>query len=152
MTAKGVALTTAVDNLERELAAAPASSPAWAGRIDRALAAVEQAVRRHAGDLTPAGEAPPDLDRPLIPSPGLERRTDGLRRELEELLREAVDLRAKVRALARPPAVRLVTEAAADAGALSARARQLASSLAQFEEAEIDVMQESVNTDIGAGD
>jgi hypothetical protein len=152
MTPKSVALTAAVDNLERELATASASSPTWAGRIDRALTVVEQAIRRHLRELAPPAEAPPGLDRPLIPSPGLERRTEGLRRELGELLGEATDLRAKVRVAAKPTAVRFVTEAAADVGSLSGRARQLASSLAQFEEAENNVVQESVNTDIGAGD
>src|SRR4051794_31424559 len=108
MTAKYDALTDAVDRLERELAEAARWARDWAGRVDKELGEVEQAIRQHADEHAPPGDSEPGIDRPLIPSPGLARRTAGLRRDLEGLLHETGALRTKVQRIAQAPAAQLV--------------------------------------------
>src|SRR5262245_11628271 len=133
MTAKYDTLTEAVDRLECELAEAARWAREWAGRVDQELGGVERAIRQHAGEHAPHGAPAPGIDRPLIPSPGLARRTAGLRRDLEGLLNETGALRAKVQRIAQSPGAQLVTEAIANVGVLSQRARRLAAALESYE-------------------
>jgi len=112
----------------------------------RGLACLEQAVREHAGSLeSPEGKLV-EVDRPLLPSPTVARRTDELRRELAGFLGEAGAVREQVRAAGQGPA------AGAALGQLARRARALVGAVGRYEEEEAQVILDGVTTDIGAGD
>jgi hypothetical protein len=87
-----------------------------------------------------------DLDRPLIPSPGVDRHTADLRRELEELLKETASLRARVRGAAPGDGH------AVDLTSFRDRVARLVEALGRYEEKEVALIQQAVCTDIGAGD
>src|SRR5690348_16723595 len=97
MPAKANDFNTVADGLERALSEGAAGREReWVSGVDRALAAVEGAVRRRAEALrTPDGELV-DVDRPRLPSPAIDRRTDDLQRELLKLLERARSLRGQV--------------------------------------------------------
>jgi hypothetical protein len=111
--------------------------------LDRALRDVEEAAREHGLALDPVSGKVVDVDRPLIPSPGLARHAAWLRQDLGELVGEAAVLRSRLATAAATPAER---------ERLRQQARALLDALERFGEEEVRLIQESVNTDIGAGD
>src|SRR5580658_7888022 len=66
---------------------------AWSEAVRRAVISVERALRRHAGEDLPNDDPQTDPDRPLLPSPGVERRAEEIRNDVDELLREVRALR-----------------------------------------------------------
>jgi hypothetical protein len=166
MPAKQKNFNTVADGLERALGeGAPGREQDWIGGADRALAAVEEAVRRRVEALrTPDGQLV-DVDRPRLPSPAVDRRTDGLERELRQVLERAQTLRGQVRGAAegigleQPPeeaagALSVAPEAGAVAalGVFRQQARALAEALRRLEQQEADLVLDSITPDIGAGD
>ncbi len=152
-------LVAAVDRLEQTL-----GTPGNGDALRRALGGLEDALWQHAAVLAGPDGPLPDIDRPLLPSPGVSRRTEELRQQLDNFLTELRALRTKARGLAAPSgttrpdtmagALPVAPEmgAAVDYGVICARARDLIADLQQFEEEEEDLILHSVNTDIGAGD
>jgi hypothetical protein len=163
MKARKKTLEAAVTGLERALATD--AGPDWAGRVGQALDRLEQAVREHNQALAATDGRLVEVDRPLLPSPTVDRRTEELRRDLDGFLEEAKALRGQVRGAApgaglgvgaagQAGAREVAPEAgaAADFGVFCQRARRLLEALHHFEEEETDLVQDSVTTDIGAGD
>jgi hypothetical protein len=111
-------------------------------RLGPALVAVEQAVRQHERVLDADGPRVVDIESPRIPSPIVTREVGKLHGELEELLGEARALRDRLSGGGPAP----------DPARLRERVRRLLEALARFDEQEARVIQETVNTDIGAGD
>jgi hypothetical protein len=116
---------------------------AWSEAVRRAVIEVERAMRRHAGEESPGDDLQTDPDRALLPSPGVERRAEGIRQDLDDLLREVRALR-----------IDLSTGPSADPAraALANRCRELLRALERLDAQEIDLIQESITPDIGAGD
>jgi hypothetical protein len=165
MPAKADNLMAAIVDLERVLDGTAADERGRTTDLDRALAGLEEAVRRHADALRGPEGLVGNVDRPRIPSPAVDRHTERLRQVLAQILRHIQGLRVKARAEGQDPAVSgdpatlagalpVAPEAAAlaDHGVLVQRARQLARALERFENEEADLMLDSVNMDIGAGD
>jgi hypothetical protein len=142
MSAQKDLLIEATEELRQALGQEAAGGQERGQRVARALAGVERALRQRAGEPLSAEEPLADSDRPLLPSPGVERRAEGLRHEAGDLLREVRALRGEVSAGRGDPA----------AGPLAERLGQLVHALAHHEQGEIDLVQESITTDIGAGD
>ncbi len=138
MKAVGDRLAMAVTELEVALARGDVSKALLA-----ALEDVEAAAREHALELDPVRGKVVDVDRPLIPSPGLARHVGGLRQELGEVVAEAATLRNRLAAAVVAPG---------EVDRLCQRARRLTDALEHFRQEEARLIQESVNTDIGAGD
>jgi hypothetical protein len=153
MKARGGTLAAAVDGLEQALASDPAGREQdWAVRVGRALGGLEQAARGHGRALAAAGGLPVEVDRPLLPSPTVDRRSGELRRELEGALGEAKALRAKVAGAARRAAGAAPEAGGAEFGVFCRRARRLLGALRRYEVEETDLLQDSITTDLGAGD
>ena len=160
MTATNDPLFAAVNLLEKTLAQNAGGDAHDPARLDQTLASVEEAIRAHGAMTGPVGEPVVDLDRPLLPSPGVHRRRVELRAQLAVLLRETRALRNKLRtaassAVLAPDAICLVEGALNPSGDLRSffeRARELAARLESFEKEEFYFIQDSVTTDIGAGD
>jgi len=129
-------------------------------RVEEALAAVEGALRQHADEVGHVNEDVLDLDRPLLPSPGADRRHGELRDELANLLWETRTLRKELQNHPRSPV--LAPDAVCNQGAAPAVATPvqsqrgrfiaLADALEHYTRDETDFVQETVTTDIGAGD
>jgi hypothetical protein len=166
MPAKANDFNTVADGLERTLSEGAAGREReWVSGVDRALAAVEEAVRRRAEALrTPDGRLV-DVDRPRLPSPAVDRRTDALERELGTFLERTRSLRGQVPGAAegigleQDPAelagalpVAPEAGAAADLGVFRQHARELAEALRHFEREEADVVLDRITPNIGAGD
>jgi hypothetical protein len=166
MPAKQKNFNTVADGLERALGGdAPGREQDWIGGVDRALAAVEEAVRRRAAALrTPDGQLV-EVDRPRLPSPAVDRRIEQLERELQQVLERAKALRDQVRGAAegigleQPPeeaagALSVAPEAGAVAalGVFRQQARDLVEALRHLEREEADLVLDSITPDIGAGD
>jgi hypothetical protein len=137
-------LPAVVAVLERILEG-PAVGAASSPILDQALARLEEVVRHHASMLYQPGALIDDAERPRLPSPGVDRKIAHLGEELELLLRDIQDLKARTPV----PGQR---QASADYAGLLRRARQLALALEQFNDKEAHVILDSVNTDLGAGD
>jgi hypothetical protein len=136
MKAKQESIRAAVEELEHTL-----DTTGDRGRLDRALAGIEQAVREHAEALD--GERLIDVENPRLPSPGVDRKVGALRQELGELLAQTRVLRDRLgQASGDTP----------DFGPLRARFRRLLRSFGQYEADEVCVILDTLNTDIGAGD
>jgi len=131
-------LVLAVDRLKNALADIGTGPPGATVTLERALAQLEVAMRQHVALADWPGDPVGDLDRPLLPSPGVDRRNAELRQDLAGLLREVRSLRNEV--------------TAPDGSAIRERAGQLAEEVERFSREEIDLVQDSVTTDIGAGD
>jgi len=156
----------AVDRLEQALATVNTEKGSCrTAEVDKALAEVEASARQHAEALLPADGSLIKVDRPLLPSPGVDRRAEALKQELEGLGAEAATLRQRVGNVELPPnqgqdpttlagALPVAPELGAvpDFSVFCARARQLLHSLQHYEEEEVELILKSVNTDIGAGD
>ena len=166
MPANETNLNSVADGLERALGEGAAGrEPDWIGAVDRALAAVEGALRRRAESLrTPDGHLV-ELDRPRLPSPAIDRRTGELERQLQQFLARAQSLRAEVRGAAEgvgleqnPAEAAGALSVAPEAGAVAAlgvfrqHARELAGALRHLEQQEADLVLDSITPDLGAGD
>jgi hypothetical protein len=141
MTAKQDNLTAAMAELEHAVAdweAGRGAEPAW--RLDRTLASLEQVVREHDQSLDRGGEVV-DVESPRIPSPTVDRQVESLHHELHRLLEEAHLLRG-----------RLAGGPAPATGRLRDWVRQLLEALGRYDEQEARVIQEALNTDVGAGE
>jgi hypothetical protein len=155
----------AIQRFERVVDGQARSGQEQQADLDQALAGLEEAVCLHADSLREPEELLDHLDGPRIPSPGLDRRTQNLRDELAAILENIRSLRAQVHAEGQPPAVDVDPATLAGAlpvapevggvvehGILLQRARQFIQTLEAFENEEADVILDTVNTDIGAGD
>jgi hypothetical protein len=166
MAAKTDQLLTAIDQLEHILSQDSTNREApWFFRMEQALAAVEQALRQHSANLEGPDGRVLDVDRPRIPSPGVVRRAGELQDGLHDLLKQTQALRARLQQ-ATPAsgfpshpeetagALPVAPEAGAlaDFGILCQRARSLVENLRRYENEEVDLILETVNTDVGAGD
>lgn len=166
MPAKQDPIVTAAEELERSATAEAAGRPRdWMRGVDRALAAVEDTVRRRAAALRgPEGELL-DVDRPMLPSPAICRRADELERELHHFLDEVRALLQQVQGAAEglgmdanpaelAGALTVAPEAGAvaDLGVFRQHARQLAEAMRRFEHEETDLILDAVTPDVGAGD
>jgi hypothetical protein len=149
-------LRSAIEGLQRALTAvAPGKEASWADGVALALGAIERQLRQHAGassaEVGPLAEV--DLTRPT-----LARQTDALRCEESDVIRQVRSLRAAVHAAAQafqlPAAAAPRAEAAAipDFGSFRRQGQELADHLEKIENAETDLVLESINTDIGVGD
>lgn len=132
-------------------AEAPGHERQWAEAIDRALAEVEMAIRKH---LIPSKDPTAEVDQTR---PSLARQADELRSEHGDLLAAVHHLREQVQRVVQAfqPAPDVNTRNApgiVDLGALRREAEQLLTRLHEHREAEINLIQESVVTDIGVGD
>jgi hypothetical protein len=158
--AKQDPLVTAADELERAVGGA-SPDPA---RAERALDAAERALMQRRPALSPADGRVVEVDRPRLPSPGVDRAVTGLRKDVGALLEQTRALRYHGRevsgaaplgdpaALAGALPVAPESGAAVDRADFVLRSRELATGLRQFVEAEAHVVLDAVNTDIGAGD
>jgi len=132
-------LVTALEQLEQAVGA-PAADPE---RVEQGLARLEQALARRTASLRSPDARVVDVDRPLLPSPGEDRKAADLQHELEDFLGQTKTLREQTRG---------TTGAVADAPALRDRVRELIQAIRRHEHAEVELILDSVNTDIGAGD
>ena len=132
--AKPEDILTAVEQLEQALDGTSAT------RVEQALATLQQALRRRGAELKGHDDPLPDVDRPLLPSPGEDRKVGELHHQLESCLHEAEALRAEVR------------DSGTASESLRDRGHKLARALRNHEHAEVDLILETVTTDIGAGD
>ena len=137
------ALLQAIQTLEQALAEQSAGCErAWAGRVDQALAAAEQALRQENTEARSTKGGPfkaVDMTRP-----SLVRRVGELRHQLAADVSQAAELRSEVQAAGRGGAL--------DCAALRHHVQEFVHALRQLKEGEIDLVQESVTTDLGAGD
>ena len=157
-------LAKAVEELRRVLAAdSTGQEQNWISRVDQSLTAIEQAVKRQRARLSDAQGRVVDVDSPLNPSPTVARRADGLREELDGLLKEADALRGKLQVLhpstgsmdlSAAGALYVAPEMAdiSDFGTFCERAEQLLRRFEDYEEEEAELIQESITMDLGAGD
>jgi hypothetical protein len=156
-------LTQPMERLELALSAPVAGCErTWAGRVGQALNEVEQAVQQHAAaaEDTDSMFTQVDLTRPT-----LVRRIHELREEHAELLDQVSALRRGVARAAdafRPEDVGPLSMSALPAtrvsgpvpnfSALRQQAQELLTALQHHRDAEGELVLESVNTDLGAGD
>jgi hypothetical protein len=159
-------IVTAAEELERSATTdAAGREQDWVRGVDRALAAVEEAVRQRAAALRGPDGQLLDVNRDRLPSPAISRRTDELERELHQFLSAVQALRQQVRGaaeglgmdanpaeLAGALSVAPEAGAVADLGVFRQHARQLAAALRRFEHEETDLILDAVTPDIGAGD
>jgi hypothetical protein len=136
-------LLQSIQQLEQWLAKPPAGRERnWAARVDQALAAAEETLQLENTDLRSDTDGPfkaVDMTRP-----SLVRCVGELRRQLAADVGATAALRSEVQAAGRG--------AAPDFGALRHHLEEFVRDLRQLREGEIDVVQESVTTDLGAGD
>lgn len=165
MAAKMSSLVEAVSELKSVLSElASGSEKSGLRQIDSYLARIERAAQQHRRKLGEGNEEMVEVDTPLTSSPTVARRTDALRQELETLLHEATMLRkqtqtvhpvaASVNPATAAGALPVSPEAAevADLGVFYERLEQLLDRFEHFEADETELIQDSVNLDLGAGD
>ena len=164
MSAKKQSLARAVEGLKQVLAGdAAGQGEAWVRRVDQALDAVELAVRQHRATLSDDEGRIVDVNTSLNPSPGVARRADGLRQELDNLLNQAAKLRGKLKTIHPAAATDPSTAAGAlpvapevgdatDFSVFCERAEQLLEGLGRYDEEEAELIEDSVTMDLGAGD
>jgi hypothetical protein len=165
MAAKKQSLARAAGGLKQVLAGdAAGQGQAWVRRVDQALETVEQAVRHHRATLSDAEGRVVDVDSSLNPSPGVARRADGLRQELDALVNQATMLRGKLKSIHPPTEATDSTNAAGalpvapevgdatDFSVFCERAEQLLEGLGRYDEEEAALIEDSVTMDLGAGD
>jgi CheY-like chemotaxis protein len=127
-----------VKRLEQVIARGPDDD--WAGHVASVLGRVQELANQRAADP----EAPDDnlADLETTPYP-VHRHIDRLRRKYAEIVKEATSLRQE---LGQPPS------GAEDRTDLHRRLKNFVSTLERHRKAEIDLVQKSVTTEIGAGD
>ena len=89
MPAVQVPLVQAMQGLKQALGSNGVGQKDWAERVGRALTAVEEAIRQHRDTLEDDEGRLVDVNTSLNPSPVVKRRADGLREQLDGLLKEA---------------------------------------------------------------
>jgi hypothetical protein len=154
-------LMAAIQELERTASTEQSLATRGGEGLDQPLAQLEDAVRQHVKDLRKPDELVGHVDRPIVPSPGLDRRTEHLREELTGILEDISNLRWRIE-VAGNSAAETAGSATRPAGpaigaidhgsVLIRRVRQLVQAPQAFEIEEADVILEAVTTDIGAGD
>jgi hypothetical protein len=166
MATKRDRFVASIERLEQALAGPSAGNErGWRNRVDQALAEVAVTARQHAASLEGPDIPLVDVDRPLLPSPGVARRSEELRQQLDGFALETQALRIKLRAM--PPAAEAPANvanlagalpvapdlaAAVDFGVFRGRARKLCQALEHYEEEEAALILDSINTEVGAGD
>jgi len=151
MRTKKETLSAAVANLERILVVDPTNRPqAWAARLEQALSAVEQGIRRQEGVLESPYDSLVAVSGGQAPSPGMDRRVNGLHDDLEGLLKETSYLRKQLHGALHGSSRREPETAAFNE--LGYRAATLLDALGRYEEEEAWLILENATTDLGAGD
>ena len=156
-------LQTALEHLTETLAGeSTGREGAWAREADRALAAVEMGLRQHvqAAEAADGSWSRVDLTRPTLVRRVSEVRQHhrALQDDLKTLRR---DLRSAAEAFQRrhrllrgadtlPPVQ--TPDSVPDFGAVRGHAESIADGLRRMEDEEVELLLESVNTDLGAGD
>jgi hypothetical protein len=140
MAAQAEHLLDITHELERTLNEAHAR-PDWKERLEDVLARAEDVARRQGAELMNPEGILNETDRPRLPSPAVDRKVGGLRRELAQILEEIHALRTAV-----PAAEAVLSDD------LLRRGRKLVASLGRYRNAETHVVMGSVNLDLGAGD
>jgi hypothetical protein len=136
------------DRLETALAAPfLGQERAWVQGLADALREMEQALVGHAADAESPDGVFAEVDQTRR---GLARRAEGLGAEITELLEETVVLEEWALRAAEPD--ELAPESAARLAPLSERVVELIAAIRQLVDGETDVVMESVNMDLGAGD
>jgi hypothetical protein len=166
MAKKTDTLLTAGEKLERVLAADVAGQERdWSDRVDRALNQVVAAIHQRAATWqSPEGKVV-EVESPRLPSPTVARRGSELRRDLDGLLDQAKALQTDVRSVARTfvrgadvsnlaGALPVAPEAGAvpDFGVFRQRAEELVEGIRRYIHQETELILESVNIEVGAGD
>jgi hypothetical protein len=142
MPRKWDALVSAMDRLRQALAA-DLSGQQWVEKLRVALFLVDNALRQH----MKSAEVPDGLFAAVDETrPTLGRQVNDLSCEYSELLGQVFTLQLELRSAASG----CVTSP--KLAALRQQAEQLLTALQKVEEAETDLIQESVTTDIGVGD
>lgn len=141
-------LTFAAEQLQAALdAQAEGREAEWARRVRDALAQVEAALRQHRANA----KAPDGLFSEVDENrPTLAKQADELRNDHDEFLKQVRALRDESQQLAGPPAPSL--QPADDRDALRQLAEKFLNDLRQTKEAELKLVLDSVNTDLGGGD
>jgi hypothetical protein len=135
-------MVSALESLEQTLAdSAAGEKEDWLALLDRSLADLKQAARQRDAALDSGEGELVNLESPLVPSPGRDRRTDRLHDELDGILEEVTSVRSEVRS----EAVRFTPKL----GRILNRVARLLESLKHYERDETGAVQETVNTDIG---
>jgi hypothetical protein len=136
------ALLPALEHLQRALAAPVAGHEReWPRGMEDALGRMERALQQHA-----VATQGPDGTIALVDETRatLARKSEELRHEHGELLENVRALREEVRCAVEAPRP--------DGGTVRRRGEQLLADLSRHQQAETDLVQESINTDIGVGD
>jgi hypothetical protein len=149
-----------IEQLEQALTAdVPGREGPWAEGAGRALEGVLHALRQHIMNAESPGGMFGEVD---LTRPTLARQVGGLRQEHTRLLEEGEGLLRDVHAAAQafgptaepadplPPPAQAQT--VTDFGAIRQRGEQFLTALRQHRDQENGLVQESVTTDIGAGD
>lgn len=123
----------------------PPGGREWAERVRLALSAAERGLREDIGESINEDDPLSPLEQPLLPSPGVERKEESLREQTRELIRQVRTLRIDLASGTGNPA-------GAGAAAFAERLRQLVRDLERHQQDEIDLLQESITPDVGAGD
>jgi hypothetical protein len=132
MSVKTDPLGNVVEQLQQCAAGADAAC------IETVLANAETVLRQRKAPLRPVDGKLVEVERPRIPSPTLDRRASGLRKDVDDLLRETQELRTRA--------------ATADPAAMLQRIHELAEAIQSFIDHEAKLVLQSVNTDIGGND
>ena len=164
MPVKKQSLLQALEELKHVLADdAAGQGEDWSRRMSQALATLEQFLRQHRATLSDAEGRVVDVNTSLNPSPGVARRADGLRQDLDNLLNQAAKLRGKLKTIHPAAATDPSTAAGAlpvapevgdatDFSVFCERAEQLLEGLGRYDEEEAELIEDSVTMDLGAGD
>lgn len=165
MTMTKQSLSQAGDDLKHVLAeTAAGQGEDWCRRVSQALDRMEQSLRQHRATLRDAEGRVIDVDTSTNPSPGVARRADKLHQALDKLLGEVQTLHTKLNTV--HPSAGVVDPSTA-AGALPVepevgdqtdfsvfceRAEQFVRDLEHYNEAEVQLIEDNVTLDLGAGD
>ncbi len=166
MAGKRDRFVTSISRLEQVVdQPAAGQEDAWLRQVDQVLTEVEESARQHAASLEGPDKPLVDVERPLLPSPGVARRSGELREELLGFVQETCALRTKLRAMASPGSAPASVEnlagglsvapelsRAVDFAVFRGRARRLCQALEQYEEEEAALILDALNTEVGAGD
>jgi hypothetical protein len=155
-------LGQAIERFEQCLSAAvPGREKSWAEEAQGALRGLEAILARHTEATEAADGMFTEVD---LTRPTLSRQVGKLRQEHRTLAESVVGLRQELEQAAKgfqPPAAAPVTnslpepagvEPAADFAAIRGKGEQLLSALKEHKSEEVDLLLESVDTDIGVGD
>jgi hypothetical protein len=130
-------LATALEQLQRAIAGNTANVGEWRETMECAVVEIENALRHHRGEERAQDGVLAEVDKTR---PTMVRDANDVRAEHTDLLHDAIELRRAAR------------DASADPAAIRTQAEELLARLRQNRESETQLLQESVNTDIGVGD